>query len=1390
MYKTLLEIRNAIEIINRDVDEILITGYTSYSKNYRRDNLLPSRINHVCTHSERSKFIAEYASEIKVEQGGVNLWDALLRRKVVDITLEYVRDEIELINSNASEVLITGSSTYVKHYQRAKFLPRNITEVFTHSERSEFIAEYANEMKVEQGSVNLWDALLRRPTINITLEYVRDEIEIINSNVSEVLITSSVSYSKNCQYGRFLPRSIPKFFTGSKQAEFIAEYANEMNVNKRSVGLWDALLRRQVADVTLEYVRNGIEIINSEACEALISNSASYAENYHRNKFFPSTIVQFFTGKEQAEFIAEYANEMNVFKESVNVWDALLRRPVMDVTLKYVRDGIEIINSGAGEDLITGVSTYTENYQRVKFLPGSINHFFSDFEKTNFIAEYANALNVDKGSVNLWDALLRRPVVDVTLKYIRDEIEIINNEADELLIIGHDSYIENYQRAKFLPSTIPLGLKKLEQAEFIAEYANEMNVNKNKVGLWDALLRRPIADVTLEYVRDGIETINNDAGEVLITASSSYAKNYHRNEFFPSTLTQFFTDSEQAEFIAGYANEMNIDKENVSLWDALCPQRKVKYTLEMIKKSHPKWFLYFSSFMANQNNISQKERVFKNFIQYFIDEFGYSLNPLVCLSQKEKKIDLNEYESFFSSFGESSKKIFHTIVVEFIDFIIADLSGFDNDTEEDEAPLLSNKFNYFESDLLHIKSPKFSESNKPRLAFSYIVKAREWIFPDSCNNFTDLKHLHSLVDQDWIEVEESQINALDLNCVWRHRKKDNKTSRKKDINSGRSVEFVYEIWMPTRWIMLYTLLQVPIRGVQVTKLDSGEADSYLPVINNGEMEWINNPSKLNSGVKESFIKRYPGDHAGMYVTTNKTSSSQGGYAVPYIPFDLCKWIIQFREFQSTYNPLDKPTLWTEIKLRRKTNTKKLKSMGSQCFLFREMGDVTPMNEAVFKNAFAFVLAQIETKDLKLTKKLNDKNTLNSYETVYTPHSLRVSLISAYITDGKIPIEVVSKIVGHHSLMMTIYYTKIGGGQFRHYLEQAEKNMLKASGDNLALELLEKQLERADENLICNTKGGVEQFTTNWPTSSYFISDIGICPMAGTGCNEGGKIIESTKTRLLYAPVPQGYLGERNCPRCRFFMTGVGYIPGLAAVMHRIQTECGSLNEKQKEYTIDVKILEDEAYDCELEDIPFTKRLELAKSIQNKEAYATRLNAHKDDIVAIARLVEMSKSLVNKSNSKNKLALVINNSIGEIGIEYNDSSEFELFDTVCQDSEIYSIVDAANVTPRRTQLIDAMLQANNVSSALFKIPVQEQLKIGNQVTQLLLKRLGSWDKLNSVAEGRTRLNENSASVVNSSSMKSITKEVQLLIDNAKCSGLQLATSTATNDDNVIDVKEIK
>ena len=57
---------------------------------------------------------------------------------------------------------------------------------------------------------------------------------------------------------------------------------------------------------------------------------------------------------------------------------------------------------------------------------------------------------------------------------------------------------------------------------------------------------------------------------------------------------------------------------------------------------------------------------------------------------------------------------------------------------------------------------------------------------------------------------------------------------------------------------------------------------------------------------------------------------------------------------------------------------------------------------------------------------------------FTPHALRVSLITAYIVDGRAPIAVISKLVGHSSLVMTIYYTKVGASKMRLEMAAARK----------------------------------------------------------------------------------------------------------------------------------------------------------------------------------------------------------------------------------------------------------------------------------------------------------------------------------------------------------------
>lgn len=62
----------------------------------------------------------------------------------------------------------------------------------------------------------------------------------------------------------------------------------------------------------------------------------------------------------------------------------------------------------------------------------------------------------------------------------------------------------------------------------------------------------------------------------------------------------------------------------------------------------------------------------------------------------------------------------------------------------------------------------------------------------------------------------------------------------------------------------------------------------------------------------------------------------------------------------------------------------------------------------------------------------------SNTTLFPLHSLRVSLITAYTMDTRLPLPVISKLlVGHTRLLMTIYYNKITPSVMAEKMKEAE-----------------------------------------------------------------------------------------------------------------------------------------------------------------------------------------------------------------------------------------------------------------------------------------------------------------------------------------------------------------
>ena len=282
---------------------------------------------------------------------------------------------------------------------------------------------------------------------------------------------------------------------------------------------------------------------------------------------------------------------------------------------------------------------------------------------------------------------------------------------------------------------------------------------------------------------------------------------------------------------------------------------------------------------------------------------------------------------------------------------------------------------------------------------------------------------------------------------------------------------------------MYCLVSTPIRGIQITYLDSGEADRYKLEEKNGTLAWVENDNPLASQnhvnrkyIDKGFLRKGEDDSVGMRISTNKTSSYENGYEIAYIPEDLAPWIVRLRDWQTRYNPIEEPTAWINIKQTRKINTKLLSRRGTQCFLFRDptgktdylntAPTVQPIStSAAFKSPLPKLLYKIQQTDLPLAEKIGPGDSQGCYRSKYTPHGMRVSLITALIADANISPVIVAKLVGHSNIVMTIYYVKLTQKHIRETLEKGYEEALAKAPERAQALILEGKIKEAESELL-------------------------------------------------------------------------------------------------------------------------------------------------------------------------------------------------------------------------------------------------------------------------------------------------------------------------------------
>ncbi|MEL4238242.1 gamma-mobile-trio integrase GmtZ [Shewanella xiamenensis] len=776
-----------------------------------------------------------------------------------------------------------------------------------------------------------------------------------------------------------------------------------------------------------------------------------------------------------------------------------------------------------------------------------------------------------------------------------------------------------------------------------------------------------------------------------------------------------------------------------------------------VRYFEPKWKPWgdlITEFLKTAKGGDTKVKDLCEFVREYIEPNNFEISPLDYLTRG--KTNIQPMLELFELVPITRKKKWLFSINEFLDWLIVKcLTIEDEDTGEvSRIKGAKNPFSHINFDGEQIPV-SLNETNKLALPYQFVKNAREWIFPQTQFekvSYSELLHLHKF-QADWVPIDESiEIDPSDPDCVTK-------------VEGGKTY-----LWLPIYWTYTYALMQLPARGRQIVYCDSGEADAEVPDFQTGKITWSPNRNKL-AGLtnRQGMINKTGDGDFGVYYTSNKTSFDGKGYAIPFMPFELAYWLVKLRKWQEKYNPIEKPTEWLEC-TRTNLNELQRKQKGRNCFLFRDFQEIEPGTfggrlasrlaaALFFSSDDQLVSASYEGQNhQECASKLKQQQSiaLKPFKSAYTPHAMRVSLINAYAYEFGMPIEVIMKLVGHSSIIMSIYYIKSDktGANIREKIALGEKQALNKTTDTLKSFIESQRIEQCKNQLVANNAEFLSTIDNARPASSYLFRDFGICPVGGGFCNEGGAAVAMKAN--IYHPVTAGYLGEQNCVQCRFFVTGPAFMMGLAALFNELclaintQSQRYSLLEKELDDTVTkIDVLSHQIYQQKsqttqtsiLEGEKLKLQSERRKLNSEIEVKAKKMDLYMSDMNALHKHLFNCQSIINQdpSSEESKLQLIVPRDFS-VNLEISEASAFQQLSEVCENAELYHSCTDEQAVIRRSQSLDKMLMKNGIGPQFLHLNETEQLIVGNQMTQLMLTRLKSWEKIDRLIDGDLALND--------------------------------------------------
>lgn len=532
-----------------------------------------------------------------------------------------------------------------------------------------------------------------------------------------------------------------------------------------------------------------------------------------------------------------------------------------------------------------------------------------------------------------------------------------------------------------------------------------------------------------------------------------------------------------------------------------------------------------------------------------------------------------------------------------------------------------------------------------------------------------------------------------------------------------------KLFVPTVSNLLYLILSLPIRTAQAVMLDSGEADEFVVSLD-GEL--IKNRHPLARKTRSlGYARRFAGasvntQFSGLFVNTNKEAvHEQKGYEIPFHDAKLMKILAAQRLFQEQFNPVSFAVNRSQLSFKDwRYNGSQVDRLVSYTFLFRDIFKGSrrwdlPSRSAISKQWLRLLKEiQLRLEDEGAPVQLVWKDENGKLRTEYTLHSLRVSNITHFIEAG-VPLHVLAEFLsGHQTLVMTLYYTKLGPRKIHEVIAEASRNLIEADEDEFFDRLTEMSSELLNEQVV-GKSDGLARLPDGDP-GLWHVDVDGFCTAGKSSCKEGLERIDPETGIASYEPIyPDGF----NCALCRFHVTGPAFLAGQVTVANTLFYAIRERSEQQ--------------------DKLFQLVTEARNRGNNRDARRAQDQLDKVEIELEERIAALGARIGNiyasldimndqdKSGSE-KAGLITKLEAPEIEARLAEATNFEGIEWASQTVEFFPQIPDSGARFRKGILLERMAQNNGCKPLLLHLSEDEMHRASNRLTALMTEFYGRQD----------------------------------------------------------------